>query len=137
MSNEFFKKTYRYGKIGLETRRIGKLDGIIGRFCSSTCSPVASRDQRDKQFDQRPVEEQGRRWRPNQGLHPSLQTGIGGMGGDEGLPQDQQFRVVAAVVRERLSNVSDGVQSDRYGLAERDRESDDERIEAGELAQQR
>lgn len=59
------------------------------------------------------------------------------MGGDEGLPQDQQFRVVAAVVRERLSNVSDGVQSDRHGLAERDRESDDERIEAGELAQQR
>ena len=59
------------------------------------------------------------------------------MGGDEGLPQDQQFRVVAAVVRERLSNVSDGVQSDRNGLAERDRESDDERIEAGELAQQR
>lgn len=83
------------------------------------------------------MEEQGRWRRSDQGLYPPLQTGIGRMGGDEGLPQDQQFRVVEVVVRERLSNVSDGVQSDRHGLAKRDSESDDERIEAGELAQQR
>lgn len=56
------------------------------------------------------------------------------MGGGESLPQDQQFCAVTAMVRQRLSNVSDSVQSDRYGLAKRDCKGHDERVETGKLA---